>query len=720
MLKRNVPVVLLRFAHAGIVRRILLILLAFGVFLPAGTVFGIALTQVEESDSHGISLGQASRADRQVSRIISTLLQRDHLSSKPLDDAISERAFKIYIQTLDPMKVYFTKSDVDSFSKWRTAVDDRMKQGDYEIAFAVFKRFLERVDERVELINKLLDQEFDFTTDEEMPTDSDLIEFATTDKEIEKRWLQRLKYNLLVLSSDKESKTDPRQQLKNRYTTFARRMHQTDSEDVVEMYISAVTTSFDPHTTYMSKETFENFMIAMRLELEGIGATLQASEDDGYTVIKKIVPGGAADKHGELKVEDKIVAVGQGKDEEMVDVTGMKLDDVVKLIRGKAGTMVRLAVLSESNGEIRTINIVREQIKLEDSAARGVIWEEGKKPDGSPFKIGFIDLPSFYSDMESANRPTSDYKSTTRDMDRILRDFKAQNVDAVVVDLSRNGGGSLREAIDCTGLFINEGPIVQVKDAYGQIQQHDDVNPGMSWDGPVVVMTSKFSASASEILAAAIQDYGRGIVVGDTTTHGKGTVQSLVNINQLVFGTENPPTIFGALKITMQQFYRPNGDSTQKRGVLADVVLPSITDKMDISESDLDYAVEFDKIPSAKFPRHPLAQSEIVNSLRKSSAELIKSSEHFRKVEEAIAAYVEQKNHKTVPLNQEKFLARREKLNAEEEDEQAIEDQINHSNTEIKRTAYIDEVLRIAIDYTTELATRKKIADNAGSENSGS
>jgi carboxyl-terminal processing protease len=430
-------------------------------------------------------------------------------------------------------------------------------------------------------------------------------------------------------------------------------MRQTDNNDLVEMFITAITTSFDPHTSYMSSRTFENFMIQMRLQLEGIGATLQASEDDGYTVIKRIVPGGAADKQGELKVEDKIVAVGQGDDEELNDVTGMKLDDVVEQIRGKAGTVVRLAILSEDS-EIKTINIVREKIKLEDSAARGVVFDQGSGPDGKPYKIGVIDLPSFYADLENAGRRSSEYKSTTRDVDRILRDFRSQGVDAVVLDLRRNGGGSLREAIDCTGLFINYGPVVQVKDAYGQIQKYHDEKPGMSWDGPLVVLTSKFSASASEILAGAVQDYGRGIVVGDTTSHGKGTVQSLVNLNQLVFGMEDPPSFFGALKITMQQFYRPNGDSTQKRGVLADIVLPSISDKMDVGESDLDYPVEFDRIASAKFSRMALAQSELLDQLREASDKRVSESEEFRKNQEKIDAYVEQKNRKSVSLNREK------------------------------------------------------------------
>ena len=651
------------------------------------------------------TFGQPSRSEKTVSRLIAKLMQRDHLSRKPLDDKISQRAFDMYIKMLDPMKVYFLQSDVDEFSsKWRDSVDDNMKKGEYEIAFEIFNRFLQRVDERSQLAVELVDSTFDYTLDEEIATDQEDVKFATNDDEVRDRWRKRIKYNLMVLKNDKDSKVDPKAKLKKRDEAYAKRMHQTDNGDVVEMYVTAITTSFDPHTAYMSKESFENFLIAMSLQLEGIGATLQ-SDDDGYTVIKRIVVGGAADKQGALEVEDKIVGVAQGEEGESVDVTGMKLDDVVQKIRGKSGTTVRLQVLSEDGSEIKTVNIVREKIKLEDSAARGVVFEEG------PYKIGVIDLPSFYADMESSKRNTTEARSTTKDVEKILNDFQKQGVDSVVLDLRRNGGGSLREAIDCTGLFINTGTVVQVKDAYGKIQKHNDERSGMSWDGPVVVLTSKFSASASEILAGAIQDYGRGVVVGDTTTHGKGTVQSLIDLNQLVFGVTKSPNVYGALKITMQQFYRPNGDSTQKRGVLSDIVLPSITDKMDVSEKDLDYPVEWDSVPSAQPKNFGLVKPEWLKKLQDDSMSRIADSEKFGKKQDQIKAYVEQKNRKMATLNEKKYLARREKLNAEKEDQKTIEDQVNHSNLEIKRDYYLDEVLQITVDYL-KMLKGKKVANN--------
>jgi carboxyl-terminal processing protease len=450
----------------------------------------------------------------------------------------------------------------------------------------------------------------------------------------------------------------------------------------------------------MSKRTFENFMIQMRLQLEGIGATLQ-SNDDGYTVIKRIVANGAADKQGDLAVEDRIVAVGTLPGSEMVDVVGMKLDDVVAMIRGKAGTVVRLSVLKESGSEIKNIEIVREQIELDDEAAQGKVFEVGTKDDGSAFKVGVIDLPSFYSDMAGGSGGTA--RSTTTDVERILRDFNQQGVDSLVLDLRRNGGGSLREAIDCTGLFIDAGPVVQVKAPDGRIEQLNDERRGMAWKKPIVVLTSKFSASASEILAGALKDYNRGLIVGDSTTHGKGTVQSLIDLNQLVYNSKNPPSYFGALKITMQQFYRPDGDSTQKRGVFSDIVLPSITDKMDILESDLDYAVEFDRVPTASHVDLKEVTPELVERLSKNSQARIAASEEFQKTMKRIAKYEELKQDKAVPLSLAKFKARSEEFDAEKEDRKTMEEQINKSSNAIERDYYLDEVLQITSDYAREL-----------------
>ncbi|MFM7563795.1 MAG: carboxy terminal-processing peptidase, partial [Planctomycetota bacterium] len=638
-------------------------------------------------------LGEVSKNDRQSARWVADLMLREHLSQKPIDDLISGRALEMFIKSLDPAKTYFLKSDIAEFQQWNTKLDDQFKEGDFSAAFEIFKRFLQRVDEGVNMALYWVDQPMDYSVDETLNTDSDKMEFAADEAELRDRWRKRIKYNLLVLKGDESLKDDPREKLRRRYRNYSNRMKQLDNSDVVEMFVTAVTTSFDPHTTYMSKDTFKSFMIQMSLQLEGIGATL-SSDDEGYTVIKSIVPKGPADKQGQLKVEDKIVAVGQGEDGEYVDVTGMKLDDVVKMIRGKPNTMVRLSVIS--GNESKEIRINREKVNLDDQAAQGEVFERGQKADGSPFKVGVINLPSFYSDMDSGDG--SKGRSTTTDVDKILQDFRGQAVDAVVLDLRRNGGGSLREAINCTGLFIDYGPVVQVKDPQGQVQQHNDERRGLSWDKPLVVLTSKFSASASEILAGAVQDYGRGLVIGDTTTHGKGTVQSLLDLNQLVFRGQDAPQYFGALKITMQQFYRPSGDSTQKRGVLSDIILPSVTDKMAVSETDLDYPVEFDRVSAAPFKTMGMVTPEIVTDLAGRSRERIEKSPEFGKEIRKIAKYVEFKDAKSVELNEEKFRKQREEFDAEKEDEKQLES--TASKTEgIEMTPYLEEVLQITQDY---------------------
>ncbi len=641
--------------------------------------------------------------DRNVTNLVTTLVKRDHLTQHPLDDEISQRGLKSFLDALDPMKMYFYQSDIDEFMKQRNSLDDMLNKKDVSFAYTVFDRFLTRVDQRVNTINQLLGREFDFTRTEYLVTDPDAVHYAQNATESEDRWRRRIKYDLLVLKNaekeDSADSEDPRERLRRRYRSFAKRMHQTDEDELLEIFLTAVTSSYDPHTTYMSASTLENFRIQMRLNLEGIGAALQVV--DGYTQVSKIIPGGAADKHGKLKPEDRIISVGQGKDGEMVDVVDMKLGDVVHLIRGDAGTIVRLGVTPAAGGETQVYEITRAKIELKDSEARSEIIEEGRNTDGSPMRIGVIDLPSFYMDMEAARMRQTDFKSTTRDVRKILEDFTEKNVDVVVLDLRRNGGGSLTEAINLTGLFIDKGPVVQVKSSDAPVQVYDDTEAGMSWNGPLVVLTSKFSASASEILAGAIQDYHRGLVIGDESTHGKGTVQSLLDLGSELFSgmrLPNPPNL-GALKITMQQFYRPNGDSTQKRGVLADVKLPSISNYMDVSESDLDYAVEFDHINAARFMDYRMVSPGMIQALSKQSQSRISQSEEFAKLQRNIERYKAQKAKKRVPLNEAEFMAQRAEMDADKEEEKQLEDQALASDEVVKRDFYFNEVLAIAADY---------------------
>jgi carboxyl-terminal processing protease len=446
----------------------------------------------------------------------------------------------------------------------------------------------------------------------------------------------------------------------------------------------------------MSPSTLDNFDIMMRLRLEGIGASLQF--DDGYTVVKQLIPGGAADKDGHLKLQDRVIGVGQGENGEIVDVVDMNLNDVVKLIRGDKGTVVRLKVIPIGQVEPKIYNITRASIELKDSEARGEIEEQGKKADGSPYKIGYIDLPSFYMDMEGARLGKPDYKSTTRDVRKILEDFNQKHVDAVVLDLRKDGGGSLTEAISLTGLFIDEGPVVQVKDSDGRVQHYDDMERGTAWSGPLVVLTSKFSASASEIFAAAIQDYNRGLIVGDKQTHGKGTVQSLLDIGRQLFQVPNAPKL-GALKITMQQFYRPAGDSTQEQGVVADVELPSLTTHLDVGERDLENHLKFDHVDPVPFNKLNMVDPATVKELQQLSDARTSKSADFDKVRKNIEKYLQQKQKKAVTLNEKKFMAERADLTADKEEEKELEEMNDPKRPIVKKDFYYNEAMNVATDY---------------------
>ncbi|MFV1965982.1 MAG: carboxy terminal-processing peptidase [Pirellulaceae bacterium] len=646
-------------------------------------------------------------SDYRVTKVVESYMANDHLSGHEMDDEISRRAMKSFLAGFDPRKMYFYQSDIDEFMLRETVLDDDIKKGQVQFAYQVFDRFLKRLDERVKLLPELVAQDFDFTRDESMITEPDLLQYPRNAAEARDRWRKLVKYNLLVSKADDVDDQKARDKLAKRYKTLARRWKQTDSDELLERFLTAITSSFDPHTTYMSPSTLENFRILMRLNLEGIGAALQINEE-GYTVVSKVIPGGAAAKQGTLKKEDRIVSVSDPDTGEMVDVREKKLSNVVQMIRGSAGTVVRLGLLHDDGTDVQIINITRAKIQLEDSAARSVVLEQGARSDGSPFRVGVIDLPSFYMDMEAARESDGRgaYRSTTRDVRKILTKFNAESVDVVVLDLRRNGGASLTEAINLTGLFIDKGPIVQVKDSAGRVQGYKDLDRGMAWKGPLVVITSKFSASASEILAGAIQDYGRGMIVGDETTHGKGTVQSLLDLGSNLFRIPNPPNL-GGLKITMQQFYRPNGESTQKRGVLADLILPSITNLVAMAEADLDYAIDFDRVRAESYSPYNLLPADILSRLKARSSDRIAASQDFSDLKKDIERYQRYKDEKTVPLNEEKFMARREtEKHAEKEEEKQFEEQTTGSDEVFRDDFYNREVLAITVDYLKELAGR--------------
>jgi carboxyl-terminal processing protease len=527
-------------------------------------------------------------------KLINYLIEKSHFRNIPLDDKFSEKVLETYVEQLDPAKSFFLQSDIDQFQAIRYEFDDYITEGTVEPAFAIFRIYRSRVNERIEFALDRLEQPFNFSIDEVFELDRKQSNWAQNDSELEQYWRKRIKNDIINLKLANKPEEEIVKTLTRRYTHIARRTRQFNSDDVFQVFINAYVTSIEPHTSYYSPRGAENFKIHMRLSLEGIGAVLQT--DNEYTLVRRIIPGGPADLSGMLSPEDRIIGVGQ-ENEEMVDVIGWRLDDVVQLIRGPKSSRVNLEILPGEyglDGDPATISIVRDKIRLEEQAAKKRVLEVSTAQASS--RIGVIHLPSFYSDFEGRNTNDPEYRSTTRDVRRLLVELKNEDINGLIIDLRGNGGGALTEAITLTGLFIRKGPVVQVQNTNGRIQVDRDSDPEIVYDGPLVVLVDRYSASASEIFAGAIQDYQRGLIVGEPT-FGKGTVQNLVNLNRFVNTDED----LGQLKVTIAQFFRINGDSTQHRGVIPDLVWSTSEKDVDSGERAYDNALPWRRIDPAKF-----------------------------------------------------------------------------------------------------------------------
>ncbi len=647
-------------------------------------------------------------ADQDTAKYVSSMISKFHISQKPLDDRISAMLVQRFVKELDPQKLYFVKPDIDGFAKYRDHLDDYLKQGKADFGYEVFALYLKRLDERLAVAHKLIDAPHDFALDESMVIDGDQLAWSADAAEANERWRKRVKYDLLTLQLDKVSAEDGRKRLHKRYDTVKRSAHDMEDNEVLEMYLSSMAHCFDPHSSYMSKQSVEDFEIQMRLSLQGIGAALQA--EDGVTVVKQIVAGGAAEKDGRLKVGDKITAVGQ-EEGDFQEILEMKLNKVVRLIRGDGGTKVRLRVLKET-GETVVYELTRQTIALTSQEVKGEIIQTGERVPGTKGRVGVINIPSFYRDFGGAQQGKDDFKSTARDVLKVLNDFRTQGgVDAIVVDLRMNGGGALSEAIEVSGLFIDRGPVVQVKEQNGRIKSHDDEEPGVEYSGPLLVLCNRLSASASEIFAAAIKDYGRGIVIGDVTTHGKGTVQNVMPVSSQMFRMLNGSKDRGSVKLTINQFYRVNGDSTQNRGVESDVVLPSLIDHMDLGESFLENALAFDHIAPAKFAAYGYNTPQVVAALKEASQKRVAVDPKFQQVAKDIERYLARKNRKTVSLNEEAMKRERDDDKAAKEVEKEEEENETKSDKPVfAKTEYNNEVLQIALDYSSQLKAAKTAA----------
>ncbi|HUG19056.1 MAG TPA: carboxy terminal-processing peptidase [Planctomycetaceae bacterium] len=658
--------------------------------------------------------------DSETTRNVALMISRYHISQKTIDDKISSQLFDKFVGDLDPQKLYFTSQDIDSQKPYRNNLDDLLKAGQVDFAYDLFALFLQRFDQRMELVKEQIAREHDFSIDETVVLDGKKLDWASTEEQLKERWRKRIKYELLLLKLDDKTPEESRETLTKRYRRLGDILHQTEEFETLEMYLSALTHCFDPHSSYMSPQSLEEFNIVMRLSLQGIGAQLRS--EDGKTIVSRVMPGGAASKDGRLKTGDKIIAVAQD-DGEWVDVNDMKLSKVVRYIRGKAGSLVKLKIETVDGGDPVVYDLVRQKIELNEDAVQGKIIEADKWIPGATGKVGVINIPSFYRDFGGASAGRENFRSTSRDVLTALGDFQdAGGVDAVVVDLRGNGGGALAEAIDVSGLFLGHGPVVQIKDLQGQVKSHDFDIEGLEepvYTGPLVVLTNRGSASASEIFAGAIKDYGRGIVIGDTTTHGKGTVQNVVEVGRSLFGGAAQKQL-GALKVTINQFYRVNGDSTQREGVKSDIVLPSQIDHMDLGEAFLDNALAFDHVDPAQHRKFDENSETVVKELIKSSSERINANDYFKKVQSQVEKYLTRKNREEVPLNEAILRKEREemKLADMEDPDAAAVDPENPDEAEqgpqdpFKDTPYNKEIVHITLDYLKLLSSKETAGKN--------
>ncbi|CAM2969416.1 carboxyl-terminal protease [Ectopseudomonas mendocina] len=634
------------------------------------------------------------------------LLRRHHYNKPPLNDERSIQIYDNYLKLLDPSRSYFTAADIAEFNQWRTKFDDLLKSGDLEPGFTIYRRHLTRLEERLNFalaeLGKGVDK-IDFTIDEELQVDREKAPWAKDRAELDELWRKRVKDEVLRLKIAGKETKDIQELLTKRYKNQLARLKQTRGEDVFQAYINAFATTYDPHTTYLSPDNAENFDINMSLSLEGIGAVLQS--DNEHVKVVRLVPAGPAEKSKQIAPADKIVGVAQGNDE-MVDVIGWRLDEVVKLIRGPKGSTVRLEVIPASNPpsdqSSKVVTITREAVKLEEQAAKKKVLE--LEHDGRDYKLGVIELPAFYLDFKAFRAGDPNYKSTTRDVKRLLDELQAEKVDGVVIDLRNNGGGSLQEATELTSLFIEQGPTVLVRNADGRVDVLADENKGIYYNGPLAVLVNRLSASASEIFAGAMQDYHRALILGGQT-FGKGTVQTIQPLNH------------GELKLTLAKFYRVSGQSTQHQGVIPDILYPDVMDTKDIGESALPAALPWDSIrPAIKPELDPI--KPFLTELKARHDQRTAKDPDFVFTRDRLTLAKKLMEEKTVSLNEQTRRARQAEVEAkqlalennrrqakgeeplkelEKEDEDALPLADEKSTPE--DDAYLSESGRILLDY---------------------
>ncbi len=622
-----------------------------GILIAAGTVLPAAALSTDEPEA----VGSTPRHQR-VARLVTTLFERSHYRKVKVNDLLSSRILDAYIESLDAGKMYFLAEDIRSFEPWRHKLDDAVKKGEIDPIFEIFRVYRKRVGERATVARSFLGDEPDFTVDERFHFDRTDEPWAETTEELDEIWRKRVKNDRLSLALAGKEWEEASETLRKRYERVERRTNQLNSDEVFETFMNAYADTLDPHSNYFSPRNSEEYRIQMSLSYEGIGASLQLTDD--YVTVLDVIPGGPAAINGELKPKDRITAVGQQGEDGITDVVGWRLDDVVQLIRGPGGTEVRLQILpagAPPGSPESTLTLTRDKIKLEAQAAQKEVITVPH--EGREMKIGVIDVPSFYQDYQARAAGAREFTSTTQDVRRLIGELEEEGIDGLVIDLRGNGGGHLSEATALSGLFIDSGPVVQLKDYRGRIEVLDDPEPKTAYDGPLAVLVNRYSASASEIFAAAIQDYGRGVVIGQTT-FGKGSVQNLYDLNRYIRGDEGG---LGQLTLTIGKYYRVTGGSTQHRGVEPDIAMASGIDESLVGESARESALPWDKIDATKFRAQPGGVPP-VDVLSINHTQRIKSDPDYIEHLDRLALAEGERARKSVSLNLIERKAEREAI----------------------------------------------------------
>lgn len=582
-----------------------------------------------------------------ISRSVTELIEQWHYSHLPLDNSMSSAILDQYLDILDRNRIYFLASDIAGFGEYRYNLDEGARTGELDPAFKIFNRFRERVNQRVVYALTLLETEPDFTIDEAYRWDRTELGWPTSEEEMQEVWRLRVKNDVLALVMTEETWPEVTETLRERYERMHNNIADLDADDAFESFMNAVAHTMDPHSTYLSPQDSEEYRIDMSLSYEGIGARLQALDD--FVEVVEVIPGGPADLDGQLQELDRITAIAEG-DTEFTDVIGWKLEDVVQRIRGPGGSVIRLQILpagTEPGSPQEIITLTRDKVKLEEQAAQSTL-QEVTLDDGTPYRIGVIDVPRFYQDFAARTEGEADYTSTSRDVERLIGELEAEGIDGIVMDLRQNGGGHLSEATELSGLFIDRGPVVQVRETTGDLEIHDDPTETAIYRGPLAVLVDRYSASASEIFAAAIQDYERGVIIGQQT-FGKGTVQNLFNLDRRIRGS-GPGN--GQLTLTIGKYYRVTGDSTQNRGVIPDILLPSGIPTDAVGENTRETALPWDRIEAIEF-RPGASLDNAIGVLNDSLQMRAANDPNFSFLEKDFSSRVESWNEHTVSLNLE-------------------------------------------------------------------